>query len=43
MAHATGRAQWRRLRPPLVNLAEADASNLIAQVGAAGLTDAVRS
>jgi hypothetical protein len=34
--------QWRRLRPPLVNLSDADAARLIEQAQAAGLIDAVR-
>jgi 4-hydroxy-tetrahydrodipicolinate synthase len=42
MAHATGRREWRRLRPPLINLSESDAAKLIEQAGAAGLIDAVR-
>jgi 4-hydroxy-tetrahydrodipicolinate synthase len=42
MAHATGRQQWRRLRPPLVNLSGADAAKLIEQAEAAGVIDAVR-
>jgi 4-hydroxy-tetrahydrodipicolinate synthase len=42
MAHASGRSQWRRLRPPLVNLSDADAARLIEQAQAAGLIDAVR-
>jgi 4-hydroxy-tetrahydrodipicolinate synthase len=42
MAHATGRAAWRRLRPPLVNLPADDAARVIAQAEAAGLIDAVR-
>lgn len=43
MAHATGRQQWRRLRPPLVNLSETDAAKLIEKAQAAGLMDAVRA
>lgn len=42
MAHATGRAQWRRLRPPLVNLSPTDAVTLLKQAEAAGLVDAAR-
>jgi 4-hydroxy-tetrahydrodipicolinate synthase len=42
MAHATGRPQWKRLRPPLVNLAAADAAKLIEQAQAHGVLDAVR-
>jgi 4-hydroxy-tetrahydrodipicolinate synthase len=42
MAHATGRAEWRRLRPPLINLSQDDAQRLIAQAERAGLVDAVR-
>jgi 4-hydroxy-tetrahydrodipicolinate synthase len=41
MAHATGRPEWRRLRPPLVNLPEADATRLLAS--ATGLIDAIRT
>lgn len=43
MAHATGRAEWRRLRPPLVSLSQDDAERLIAQADRAGLVDAVRA
>ena len=42
MAHATGRPQWRLLRPPLTNLAETDAARLIEQAAAAGLIEALR-
>jgi 4-hydroxy-tetrahydrodipicolinate synthase len=39
MAHASGRPQWRRLRPPLVNLAAADAERLIGEVREAGVLE----
>jgi 4-hydroxy-tetrahydrodipicolinate synthase len=42
MAHATGRPQWRRLRPPLVNLSGDDAAKLRDQAQAVGIIDAVR-
>jgi len=42
MALATGRPSWRRLRPPLVNLAQDDAARLLAQAHEAGLIEAVR-
>lgn len=43
MAHATGRPQWRLLRPPLTNLAETDAARLIEQATGAGLIEALRA
>lgn len=41
-AHAAGRSEWRRLRPPLVNLSAEDAARLLDEANAAGLVDAVR-
>lgn len=43
MAHVSGRDGWRRLRPPLVNLAPQDAAALIEKAGAAGVLDALGS
>jgi 4-hydroxy-tetrahydrodipicolinate synthase len=43
MAHASGRTEWRRLRPPLINLSQEDAERLLAQAQRAGLVDAVRA
>ncbi len=42
MAYAAGRARWRRLRPPLVNLSEGDAAKLIDQAKTAAVLDAVK-
>jgi len=41
MAHATGRPQWRRLRPPLTNLSTDDAAKLLGEVRDAGLLQAL--
>jgi 4-hydroxy-tetrahydrodipicolinate synthase len=43
MAHVTGRAEWRRLRTPLLNLSQDDASKLIEQANAAGVLEALRA
>jgi 4-hydroxy-tetrahydrodipicolinate synthase len=43
MAHASGRAGWRRLRPPLVNLTAEDAAALIDKARAAGVLEALRA
>jgi 4-hydroxy-tetrahydrodipicolinate synthase len=37
VAHNTGRAQWRLMRPPLVSLSSADTAKLIAEARAHGL------
>jgi 4-hydroxy-tetrahydrodipicolinate synthase len=41
MAQATGRAQWRRLRPPLTNLGAADVAKLIDDARAAALLETI--
>jgi 4-hydroxy-tetrahydrodipicolinate synthase len=43
MAHATGRAEWSRLRTPLVNLSADDAARLMNQATSAGLVDDLRA
>jgi 4-hydroxy-tetrahydrodipicolinate synthase len=43
MTHASGRAEWRRLRPPLINLSPDDAARLVNQATAAGLVDDLRA
>jgi 4-hydroxy-tetrahydrodipicolinate synthase len=42
MAHATTKPDWRRLRPPFVNLPDKDAARLLSQAQEAGLVEAVR-
>ncbi|HYD71727.1 MAG TPA: dihydrodipicolinate synthase family protein [Candidatus Binatia bacterium] len=43
MAHATGHAEWKRLRAPLINLSPDDAIRLLNQATAAGLVDDLRA
>jgi 4-hydroxy-tetrahydrodipicolinate synthase len=42
MAHAMDLPQWRRVRPPLINLTADDVARLIEQATSAGLIEAVR-
>jgi 4-hydroxy-tetrahydrodipicolinate synthase len=39
LAHATGRSQWRGVRPPLVNLSAPEAARLLGQARDAGLIE----
>lgn len=43
MAHATRRPAWRRMRPPLANLAAADADKLIGRAETTGIIAALRA
>lgn len=42
LAHASGRDAWRRLRPPLINLAPEEAATLIEKTRSAGVFEALR-
>jgi 4-hydroxy-tetrahydrodipicolinate synthase len=42
MAEATGRPEWRRMRPPLVALDKADAARLIGEAHEGGILSALR-
>lgn len=43
VAHARSRVEWKRLRAPLINLSQDDATRLLNQAAAAGLIDDVRA
>lgn len=43
MAQASGRLEWRRLRPPLINLSRDDAAPLLDWAQSSGLLDEVRT